>query len=215
MNPIRVLLVDDHELMRAGIRSLLKELDQIEVVGEAGNGKDSLRLVESLQPDIVLMDIMMPEMNGLDAAARIVSRFPNVRVVILSLNTSEEHVLHAFRAGASGYLPKNSSPAELEQAIRAVHQGEKHVSGAVAIHLVTGLREGSKLSALERLTPRQSQVLQLVAEGNSSKEIARKLNISAKTVEVHRSELMKALGIHNVAGLVRCAIRLGLVSPDV
>jgi DNA-binding NarL/FixJ family response regulator len=214
MKPIHVLLADDHKLVRAGIHSLLKELDQIEVVGEAANGREALHLVEALQPDVVLMDIMMPEMNGLDATARIVSKFPNVRVIMLSMDTSEEHVLQAVRAGASGYLPKNSDPADLEQAIRAVHQGEKFFAAAVAKHLVTGVREGGKLSSLERLTPRQREVLQLVAEGNSSKEIARKLSISVKTAEAHRSELMKALNIHDVTGLVRYAIRTGLVSPD-
>ncbi|OAI41644.1 LuxR family transcriptional regulator [Planctomycetaceae bacterium SCGC AG-212-D15] len=214
MKPIRVVLGDDHELMRAGIRSLIKELDQVEVVGEAGNGRDCLRLVETLRPDVVLMDIMMPEMNGLDATARIVSKHPNVRVIILSMNASEEHVLQALRAGASGYLLKNIGPAELAAAIREVSQGDKHITAAVAKHVMKGFLEGGKTSSVERLSPRQREVLQLVAEGNSSKEIARKLNISVKTAEVHRSDLMKALDIHDVASLARYAIRVGLVSPD-
>ncbi len=214
MKPIRVLVVDDHELMRAGLRALLKELAEIEVVGEACNGREGLALVETLQPEVVLMDVMMPEMNGLDATSRIVSKFPDVQVIVLSVNIDEQHVLQAVRAGVSGYLPKNIGPAELELAIRAVHQGEKHFSGSVAKHLVSGLREGSKLSSLERLTLRQREILQLVAEGNTSKEIAGKLNISVKTAEAHRSELMKTLDIHDVAGLVRFAIRVGLVSPD-
>jgi DNA-binding NarL/FixJ family response regulator len=215
MKPIRVLLVDDHELMRAGIRSLLKELDCVEVVGEAANGRDCLPLVASLKPDVVLMDIMMPEMNGLDATARVVSNYPNVRVIILSLNASEEHVLQALRAGASGYLLKNISPAELEAAMREVGRGETHITPAVAKHLVKGFLDGGRTSLIERLTPRQREVLQLVAEGNSSKDIAKKLNISVKTAEVHRSDLMKALDIHDVAGLVRYAIRVGLVSADI
>jgi DNA-binding NarL/FixJ family response regulator len=214
MKPIRVLLVDDHELMRAGIRSLLKEVDQVEVVGEAEDGRDCLQLVESLKPDVVLMEIMLPEMNGLDATARTVSKYPNVRVIILSRQASEEYVLQAMRAGASGYLLKNISPTELEAAIRAVSHGETHITPAVAKHLVKGFLEGSKTSSVEGLTPRQREVLQLVAEGNSSKQIAKKLNISLKTAEVHRADLMKALDIRDVAGLVRYAIRVGLVSPD-
>jgi DNA-binding NarL/FixJ family response regulator len=214
MKPIRVLLVDDHELMRAGLRALLKELAEIEVVGEACNGREGLGLLETLQPEVVLMDVMMPEMNGLDATSRIVRKFPDVRVIVLSVNIDEQHVLQAVHAGASGYLPKNIGPAELEQAIRAVHQGHKHFSASVAKHLVTGLREGSRSSSLERLSPRQREILQLVAEGNTSKEIAGKLNISVKTAEMHRGELMKILDIHDVAGLVRFAIRVGLVSPD-
>jgi DNA-binding NarL/FixJ family response regulator len=213
VKPIRLLLADDHKLMRAGIRSLIKELAEFEVVGEADHGREAIRLVEELKPDVVLMDVLMPEMNGLDATARIVSAFPSVYVIILSMTACEENVLQAVQAGASGYLLKNIGPNELEQAIRAVHNGGKHFPGEVGKHLVTGLIEGKK-SSLERLTPRQREVLQLVAEGYASKEIAKKLNLSVKTIEVHRSELMKALDIHQIAGLVRYAIRIGLVSTD-
>jgi DNA-binding NarL/FixJ family response regulator len=215
MKPIRVLLADDHELMRAGIRSLLKDLEGFEVVGEAANGREALVLVEKLCPDIVLMDIVMPEMNGLDATARMVVRFPTVRVIVLSMNSSEEHVLQALRAGASGYLLKNIGPAEMEQALREVASGSKHITAAVAGHVITGLLEGAKTTSLERLTPRQREVLQLVAEGNTSKKIAKKLGISVKTVDAHRGELMQALGIHDMAGLVRYAVRMGVISADV
>lgn len=215
MKPIRVILADDHQLMRAGIRSLLQELGGIEVVGEAATGREALSLVESAAPDVVLMDITMPEMNGLDATARVVAKFPQVRVLILSVHANEEHVLQALRAGACGYLLKNISPAELEQAIRDVARGEKHITGAVARHLVTGLLQGSQATSLERLSPRQREVLQLVAEGNTAKEIAAKLGISAKTAESYRSELMQALDIHDIAGLTRYAIRMGVISPDV
>lgn len=213
MNRIRLLLADDHTLVRAGIRSLIKELEDMEVVAEAANGREALRLVADLNPDVVLMDISMPEMNGLDATARIVSKHPGVHVIVLSMNATEEHVLQAVRAGASGYLLKNIDPAELPAAIRAVHAGDKYFTSAVGKYLVSGVLEGKK-SSLDRLTSRQREVLQLVAEGYSSKEIGRKLNISVKTAEVHRSDLMKALDIHDVAGLVRYAIRMGLVSPD-
>lgn len=210
--PIRVILADDHALMRAGLRALLKELDGIEVVGEAANGREALRQVEATRADNVLMDLMMPELNGLDATARLAAQHPKVRVLILSMNASEEHVLQSLRAGASGYLLKNTDPAELDQAIRAVAKGQKYVAPAVAQHVITGLLEGGKASSLERLTPRQREVLQLVAEGNSSKAIAKKLGISVKTVDVHRSELMRALDIHDLASLVRYAIRMGVVS---
>ena len=214
MKPIRVLLVDDHQLLRAGIRSLLKDLDGFEVVGEAANGQEALACVEELGPDIVLMDILMPEMNGLDATARLVTRFPKVRVIILSMNASEEYVLQAMRAGAAGYLLKNIGPTEMEQALRVVARGEKHITSAVAGHLVAGLLTGGEATSLERLTARQREVLQLVAEGNTSKKIAKKLGIGVKTADAHRGELMKALGIHDTAGLVRYAIRMGVISAD-
>jgi DNA-binding NarL/FixJ family response regulator len=214
MKPIRVLLADDHDLVRAGIRSLLKDLDGIEVVGEARDGREALALVETLGPDVVLMDILIPEMNGLDATARLVTRFPRVRVIILSMNSSEEYVLHAMRAGASGYLLKNGGAAEMEQAIREVARGEKHIMAAVAGHLIAGLLAGGQATSLERLTARQREVLQLVAEGNTSKNIAKKLGISVKTADSHRCELMLALGIHDIAGLVRYAIRMGVISTE-
>ena len=160
------------------------------------------------------MDIDMPELNGLEATARIVSRFPSVRLIILSVHGTEEHVLQALRAGAAGYLLKNISPAELDQAIRSVNEGNNHITDSVAKHVVARLVEGAKVGSPDRLTLRQREVLQLVAEGNTSKEIATKLGISAKTAESHRAEIMQTLGIHDTAGLVRYAIRLGIVSPD-
>jgi len=215
MKPLlRVVLADDHVLVRAGIHSLLNQLDGIDVVGEASNGREALELVEMHRPGIVLMDIDMPELNGLEATARIVSRFPSVRVIILSVHGTEEHVLQALRAGAAGYLLKNISPAELDQAIRSVNEGNNHITDSVAKHVVARLVEGAKVGSPDRLTLRQREVLQLVAEGNTSKEIATKLGISVKTAESHRAEIMQTLGIHDTAGLVRYAIRLGIVSPD-
>ena len=215
MKPVlRVVLADDHVLVRAGIHSLLNQLEGIDVVGEASNGREALELVEMHRPGIVLMDIDMPELNGLEATARIVSRFPSVRVIILSVHGTEEHVLQALRAGAAGYLLKNISPAELDQAIRSVNEGNNHITDSVAKHVVARLVEGAKVCSPDRLTLRQREVLQLVAEGNTSKEIATKLGISAKTAESHRAEIMQTLGIHDTAGLVRYAIRLGIVSPD-
>jgi DNA-binding NarL/FixJ family response regulator len=219
VKPIRVLLADDHDLFRAGIRSLLENLAGIEVVAEAGSGREALRLCQTQQPDVALMDIMMPELNGLDAAARLAATSPNIRTIILSMNASEEYVLQALRRGAAGYLLKNISPSELEQAIREVARGETYLSPAVSKHVIAAYLQrvggGSETSSLERLTPRQREVLQLVAEGNTTKAIARKLDLSTKTVEMHRSQLMGALDIHDIAGLVRYAIRMGVITPDV
>jgi DNA-binding NarL/FixJ family response regulator len=217
VKPIRVLLADDHDLFRAGICSLLERVSGVEVVGEAGTGQEALRLIRAHPPDVVLMDIMMPDLNGLDATARVAAKFPSVRVIILSMNAAEEYVLQALRAGAAGYLLKNCSPAELELAIKAVGRGETFLSPGVSRHVIAGYTErvAGKTASLERLTPRQREVLQLVAEGNRTKEIAKKLDISVKTVEMHRTQLMATLDIHDIAGLVRYAIRSGLISPDI
>jgi DNA-binding NarL/FixJ family response regulator len=214
MAPIRVLVADDHTLFRAGIRSLLGTIADIEVVGEAADGREALRLVGACRPDVVLLDIMMPGLNGLDAAARIARKFPDSRVVMLSMNADEDSVLRSLRAGAAGYLVKAADPAQLELAIRAAVRGEKFLSSAISKHVVAACLErlDQELSSLDRLTPRQREVLQLVAEGHTTKEIARKLDISAKTAEAYRGELMKALDIHDVASLTRYAIRTGLVS---
>ena len=214
--PIRVLLADDHTLVRAGIRSLLENMVGIEVIAEASDGRDALRLVRAHRPDVVLMDIAMPGLNGLEAAARIAKKFPNVRVVILSMHVNEEYVLQALRAGAAGYMVKGADAAELEIAIRAVARGETYLSPMVSKHVVTDYiqRISGETSPLELLTPRQREVLQLIAEGYSTKKIARTLKISVKTVETHRMQLMERLDIHDIAGLVRYAIRVGLVRPD-
>jgi DNA-binding NarL/FixJ family response regulator len=217
MKPIRVLLVDDHQLVRAGIQALLRGLAGVEVVAEASDGREAQRLIAVHHPDIVLMDIMMPGMNGLEATARIVKEHPGTRVIMLSVNATEEYVLQSLRAGAAGYLLKNITPAELETAIRAVARGERYLTTAVSRHVIDAYLErvGPEASSLDRLTPRQREVLQLVAEGATTKEIGRKLGVSVKTAEMHRSQLMEALGIHDVAGLVRYAIRMGVIAPDV
>jgi DNA-binding NarL/FixJ family response regulator len=216
MKTIRILLADDHDLFRAGIRALLDNLDGIEVVAEAGNGRDALRLCKTHHPDVALMDIMMPELNGLDATARLAAISPGTRTIILSMNAHEEYVLQALRAGAVGYLLKNISPMELEQAVRTVARGETYLSPAISGHVITAYlqRVGGEISSLDRLTPRQREVLQLIAEGNTTKAIARKLDISVKTAEMHRAQLMEALDIHEIAGLVRYAIRMGVITAD-
>lgn len=214
MRPIRVLLADDHDLFRAGLRVLLQDLGGFEVVAEAGDGREALRQVEQHRPDVVLMDLMMPGLNGLEATAQVTREFPGVRVLVLSMNAAEEFVLPAVRAGASGYVLKNARPAELEQAIRAVARGETYLTPAVSGHLIDDYRRrtADEADSLDKLTPRQREVLQLVAEGHSTKEIARRLGLSVKTVETYRSQLMDALDIHDIAGLTRYAIRKGLVS---
>ena len=216
MNLVRILLVDDHDLFRAGLKALLQDLGGIEVVAEAGDGQEALRLIGELRPDVVLMDLMMPGLNGLEATARVVRDFPGVRVIVLSMNAAEEFVLPAIRAGASGYLIKNVRPAELEQAIRVVAGGVTFLTPAVSGHVIDDYRRrtADNADSLERLTPRQREVLQLIAEGNSTKQIAKRLSVSVKTVETYRSQLMDALDIHDIAGLTRYAIRKGLVSPD-
>jgi DNA-binding NarL/FixJ family response regulator len=216
MPAIRVLLVDDHNLFRAGIRSLLQTVGDIEIVAEAGDGRDGLRLIEALFPDVVLMDIMMPGLNGLDTSARVARCYPASRVIMLSMNAGEESVLQALRAGAAGYLVKTADAAELERAIRTVARGETFLSSAISQHVIAAclVPIGGEQSSLARLTPRQREVLQLVAEGHTTKEIAKVVGISVKSVEAHRSELMKELDIHNIASLTRYAIRMGVVTID-
>ena len=215
--PIGVLLADDHALFRAGIRSLLQSFDGIEIVAEASNGRDAVDLCNKHRPDVVLMDIMMPQLNGLDAAVRLAAISPQTRTIMLSMSASEEYILQALRCGAAGYLLKNIGPSELEQAIRAVSCGETYLSPAISKHVISAYLErvgDESVGLFERLTPRQREVLQMVAEGQSTKEIALKLKLSVKTVDMHRSQLMKALDIHDIAGLVRYAVRTKLISPD-
>lgn len=213
--PVRVLLADDHALVRAGIRALLTALPTVEVVGEVADGREAVRAIAGTQPHVVLMDIMMPGLNGLDATARIVKEFPSVRVVMLSMNANEEYVLQAMRAGARGYLLKNVEPRELAQAIAAVARGETYLTAAVSKHVISAyVKRTGAANSLERLTPRQREILQFVAEGYTTKEIASALALSVKTIEMHRAQLMEALDIHDIAGLVRYAIRMGVISSD-
>lgn len=216
MSTIRVLLADDHRLMRAGLQALLKSLALVQVVAEAGNGHEAIQLAEQHQPDVVIMDIGMPGLNGLEATARMVKLSPAPRVIILSMHANEEYVRRALQAGAAGYLLKGAEPAELELALQAVMRGETYLTPAVSKQVVQDYLHGCGMQAdpLRDLTPRQREILQLIAEGNSTKEIASKLNLSIKTVETHRGELMNRLNIHEIAGLVRYAIRTGLVTPD-
>jgi DNA-binding NarL/FixJ family response regulator len=218
MTPIRVVLADDHALVRAGIRALLTAIAGIEVVGEAHNGHEIIELVDKLRPRLVLMDIAMPGLNGLEATARIVKSHPGTAVIILSMHAGEEYALQALKAGASGYLLKDADLAELELGITAVARGETYLSPIVSKHLVADYRRRAagqeQPDPLERLSSRHREVLQLIAEGNTTKDIAAKLKLSVKTVETHRAQLMDRLDIHDVAGLVRFAIRSGLITSS-
>jgi len=214
VSAVRVLLADDHTLVRAGLRKLLESMPEIEVVGEAGDGLALLELAEQLQPHLVLMDIAMPGLNGLEATARLVKSHPSIRVMILSMHQNEEYVRRALRNGAVAYLLKDAAPMELGLALAAVLRGETFLSPAVSKGVVNDyvqrLRDDDQPG--EQLSPRQREVLQLIAEGLSTKEIARRLDLSVKTVETHRSGLMKQLDVHEVTGLVRYALKMGLVS---
>jgi DNA-binding NarL/FixJ family response regulator len=216
MKPIRLLLADDHIMVRAGIGGLLARLPDVEIVGETGDGHEALRLAETLRPNVVLLDIGMPGLNGLEVAARLAKLDPAIRVVILSMHSTEEYVLQALRAGAAAYLLKGSAVAELEVAIRAVTRGETYLSPAVSKHVVDEYvrRTSGEADPLAALTPRQREILQLVAEGHTSKEIAQRLGVSHRTVEVHRNQLMKRLDVHDLPSLVRFAMRVGLLERE-
>jgi DNA-binding NarL/FixJ family response regulator len=209
-------LADDHALVRAGIRALLEKLPDIEVVGEADNGRQALELVKSSAPNLVLLDISMTELGGLEALPRIVKDFPAVRVLILSGHANEEYVLRALRCGAAGYMLKEAAAEELERAIKAVAQGKTYLSPSVSRTVVENYlqRAAGEEGPIELLTARQREVLQLIAEGKNTKEVAGTLEISVKTVEAHRLQLMARLNIHDVPGLVRYAVRCGLVSAE-
>jgi len=213
----RILLADDHELVRAGIRALFEKLPGVEIVGEAGDGREVLDLVRALQPDLVLMDISMPGLNGLQALARITRDFPSVRSIILSMHPNDEYVLQALKSGASGYLLKRAATAELSAALMSVLRGEIYLSKEIASQFLKKfpLRQLARCtSPLEQLTSRQREILQLLAEGQTTKAIALILKVSDKTVEYHRVKLMARLNIFDLPGLVRFALRTGLVSQE-
>jgi DNA-binding NarL/FixJ family response regulator len=215
MASLRVLLVDDHALVRAGIRSLLRDIEGIEVVGEAADGAEALAIAVRERPDAVLLDIAMKGMSGLETAARFRELHPGVKVLILSMHASEEYVLQALHAGVVGYLIKDSATAELELALRSVVRGETYLSPAISRQVVEGYVQRVGAGAGDDpLTPRQREVLKRVAEGRSTKEIAFDLGLSVKTIETHRAQIMERLGIRDVAGLVRYAMRTRLVPPE-
>jgi DNA-binding NarL/FixJ family response regulator len=209
---LRILLAEDHAMVRAGLRSLLESIAEMEVVGEAANGNEALQQITGLRPDVVLMDVSMPELNGIEATRRAVQAHGRTRVVMLSMHADAEYVCQALVAGASGYLLKNSEPGELEMALRAAARGDIWLSPAIS-HVIPNLvrKFAPARRPLEKLTSRQREVLQLIAEGNTTKEIAQRLRLSVKTIETHRADLMERLEIHDVASLVRYAVRVGII----
>jgi DNA-binding NarL/FixJ family response regulator len=214
---MNVLLVEDHALVRQGIRALLDEEPDITVVGEAGHGREALKLVEELRPDVVLMDLSLPGMGGVELTQHIRKRFPSTRVLVLSMHDSEEYVSRALRVGAAGYVLKQSTSTELVLAVRAVAAGSTFLSPGVSQILIRDYvhRAESKErddAALSILTPREREVLQLLARGLNNRQTAERLYISIKTVETHRGNMMRKLDVHDRAGLVRFAIDAGLIT---
>jgi DNA-binding NarL/FixJ family response regulator len=213
VTPLKVLIADDHSLVRAGIRALLEQQPDMEVVAEASNGREALELVRQHQPNIVLMDLAMPELSGVEAIRQLAKEFPETPCIILSMYSDEEHVWQALQAGAAGYLVKGGALVELELALRSVLAGHSYLSPGVSKPIISEYlqRTGSE-DAIKSLTPRQREILQMIAEGKSNKQIALILNVSVKTVASHRSRLTKRLDAKDIAALVRHALRLGLVS---
>src|SRR5215212_4632222 len=215
MKPIRVLIADDHALVRAGIRALVEKIEGMVVVGEAGKGSEAMELIEELKPNLVLLDITMPDGSGFDVLDHVTKKFPDIKVIVLTVHEAGEYAIRALRKGAAGFLPKSAASAELEQAIQAVIRGEGYISPETSQKTVLEYTKGvTKQDLLATLSPRQREVLRLVAEGKTTKQIAQLLEISVKTVETHRAQLMERLDIHDVAGLVRYAIIVGLIEVE-
>ena len=208
---LKVLLVDDHAVMREGLAALLTAAG-IDVIGTASNGREAVRLARELTPDVVVMDISMPDLNGIEAARQIRVRAPSVRIVILSMHANREHVHQALSAGATGYVLKEAAATEVVTAVRAVAAGRRYLSPAIEAAMLEAGGSATR-GPLESLSTRERQVLQLVVEGGSSAEIARTVHLSPKTVETYRSRLMKKLGVANVTALVKFAVQHGLTPP--
>ncbi len=215
MTRIKVLLVDDHAILRAGLRSLLETYDDIEVVGEASNGEEAIQKVRELNPDVIVMDVMMPRMNGLIATRYILEENPDARILMLTQYGNKEYVLPLLEAGAGGYVLKQAADTDFVRGIRAVYEGNSYLYPPIAKLVLEALMAGEDPSDPERrLTPREREVLVLVAQGYTNSEIADILHISPKTVDVHRTRMMNKLDLHNVAEIVRYAIRRQLIDPN-
>ena len=216
MKKLRILLADDHVVMRKGLRALLERQSNLEIVGESENGRETIDLAASLIPDVVVMDVGMPVLNGIEATKTIVAQNPQISVVILSMHVDEAYVMRALKAGARGYLLKDSAPADLMSAIRAVSQKKSFfspkVSHILAEDYVRVLKQKGAVDSYDLLTTREREILQLIAEGSSNKEIAAALNISPYTVETHRSHILEKLNLHNPAELILYAVRKGIIS---
>ena len=213
---IRIALADDHIVLRAGLKLLLERQRDFEVVAEASDGRELLRLVEELSPDVVITDIGMPRLNGTEATSQIVAKFPQTRVIVLSMHSDEAYVLRALKAGARGYLVKESAESDLMTAVRTVHAGKAFFSPSVSALLVEDyvrqMRDRGVEDSYELLSPREREVLQLIAEGQSNKDIAQSLGLSVYTVETHRGNLLQKLNLHSVPELILYAVRKGVIS---
>lgn len=209
---MRVVLADDHRLVRAGLRALLDSMPNVEVVAEATDGAEALRAIETLKPDVALLDIAMPNLTGLAVLQRVKGASSSTRVLLLSMYDNDEYVAEAVRAGAGGYLVKDAAVEELGLALEALQRGDVYLSPAISSKLAKAFSGAGRASP--GLTTRQTEILRLIAHGQSSKEVARTLGLSVKTVETHRAQIMDRLDIRDLAGLVRYAIRTGLVAAD-
>ncbi len=214
---ISVILVDDHVIMRDGLRGLLKAESDIEVVGEADNGRQAVKISLEKNPEIVIMDIAMSDMNGIEATRQIKAENPKIKVITLSMHSERQMVIGSLKAGASGYLLKDSTSTELVEAIRTVYRGRKYISQKISdivLEEISEVKKDSEGKDVDKLTSRENEILQLIAEGNSTKRIAKVLFISPKTVESHRANIMEKLDVHNLPELTKYAIRAGLTSLD-
>lgn len=215
MKKVRILLADDHTVMRAGLRALLERQPNFEVVGEAEDGPQTTQLVDSLAPDVVLMDIGMPNLNGIEATRRIIGSHPTISVVILSMYSDESYVMRALKVGARAYLLKDSAVTDVVQAVEAVVRGKSFfspkISRILAEDYVRALKQKGSVDTYELLTPRECEILQLLAEGKSNKDVAIKLNISVYTAETHRKRILQKLNLHSSAELVLYAVRKGII----
>jgi two-component system response regulator NreC len=216
MQKVRVLIADDHKIVREGLRSMLEKEPWIEVVGEAEEGRMTLRLAQELTPDIIIMDLAMPNLNGIEATRQIVAEFPKIKVIALSMHSDRRFVLNMFKAGAKGYMIKDCAFKDLAHAIRVVVANQTYMSNEIADIVLKGYLASAafeKSSAFELLSPREREVLQLLAEGKTSSQIAETLHVSVKTIETHRAQLMAKLEVKSIAELTKYAIREGLTTP--
>jgi two-component system, NarL family, response regulator NreC len=215
---IRVLVADDHAIVREGLGIMLGNQPDMEVVGLATNGREAIRMVDQYQPDVAVMDISMPELNGIEAIQQMLPSHPRMKVIVLSIHETKPYVYRALKAGAKGYLIKETAGLEVVDAVREVYQGERYLSQRIADLLTDisfrSLENSGETSPLEQLSPREREILQLVAEGKTSQEIGERLSISSKTVDTYRSRLMHKIGVEDVAGLVKFAIQHGVISLE-